>query len=126
MPQPVDGPWHYQQIELGWNYRMTDLHAALGCSQLDRLDHYVAKRHQLAAAYDVMLEGLPLTPLSQREECYSSFHLYVVRIDFNTVSLSKPELFQVLRERGLGVNIHYIPVNTQPYYAQGGRVSETK
>lgn len=112
MTHDPDGPWYYQQIELGWNYRMTDIQAALGASQMTRLADYVTQRNGLADRYDRLLSQLPLTTQGRRTGAYSSFHLYVVRI--------APErhrtAFEGLRARGIGVNLHYIPVHLQPYY----------
>lgn len=116
MTRPPDGPWYYQQIALGFNYRMTDIQAALGRSQLRRLDWFVARRRELAERYDELLEGLPVRPLQQRRYARSSFHLYVVRME----SARRDEVFSSLREAGVGVNLHYIPVHTQPYYRERG------
>ena len=114
----TSGPWHYEQIDLGFNYRMTDLHAALGVSQMDRLDKYVARRHEIANRYDELLAGLPLR--SQERVDYSALHLYVIRLKIDEVKKSQYELFVSLREQGIGVNLHYIPVHTQPYYRAMG------
>jgi len=115
-----DGPWYYQQIELGYNYRMTEIQAALGCSQLRRLDEYVDARNQLAKYYDQDLEGLPLTIPVRNPDCYSSFHLYIIRLDLNALSITHREAFERLRKEGVGVNLHYIPVHLQPYYKSFG------
>ena len=116
MTHAPDGPWYYQQVALGFNYRMTDVQAALGLSQLDRLDAYVARRHELAHRYDALLAGLPLRPLAWRRDAYSALHLYVVRVDAGVHAA----VFDRLRAAGIGVNLHYIPVHTQPYYAALG------
>ena len=112
MTHEADGPWYYQQVELGWNYRLTDIHAALGAAQMDRLDDYVARRNALAARYDRLLAELPVERQGRMEGALSAFHLYVVRV--------APErhraIFEGLRGRGIGVNLHYIPVHLQPYY----------
>lgn len=116
MTREPDGPWYYQQVDLGFNYRMTDLQAALGLSQMDRLDAYVACRHRLARRYDALLEGLPLTLPWQHPDGYSGWHLYVIRLRTDEVSRTHRQVFDSLREQGVGVNVHYIPVHTQPYY----------
>lgn len=111
-----DGPWYYQQIELGFNYRITDIQAALGLSQLTRLDEFVARRHQLAARYDETLRDLPLDLPWQHPDGHSAFHLYVIRLRLERLAASRREIFEELRRRGILVNLHYIPVHTQPYY----------
>ncbi len=115
-----DGPWYYQQLELGYNYRMTELQAALGVSQLERLDNYVALRHKLAERYDRLLKDLPLRIPWQHLDSYSGRHLYVVRLNVDAITISHKECFQQLRKEGVGVNLHYIPVHLQPYYSQFG------
>jgi len=120
MTKKPDGPWYYQQIDLGFNYRMTDIQAALGISQLQRLDMFIAKRHQLAKRYNELLEPLPLTLPWQHPDSYSGFHLYVVRLKLDKIKQSHKEVFEALRQAGIGVNIHYIPVHTQPYYQAMG------
>lgn len=112
MTHEPDGPWYYQQLELGWNYRMTDIQAALGTAQMSRLDEYVSKRNELADRYDRLLEDLPLFRPSRSVGVRSAFHLYVVRVE----SSRHREVFEGLREREIGVNLHYIPVHLQPYY----------
>ena len=114
------GPWYYQQVDLGYNYRMTELQAALGVSQMQRLDDFVARRHELASRYDQLLGALPLTLPWQHPDSYSGLHLYVIRLQLAQTSLSHREVFEGLREQGIGVNLHYIPVHTQPYYKQMG------
>lgn len=120
MTHPPDGLWYYQQIDLGFNYRMTDLQAALGLSQMQRLDEYVAKRHALAAHYDELLKDLPVTTPWQVADSYSGFHLYVIRLQLNDIKTTHREVFGCLRAAGIGVNLHYIPVYRQPYYARLG------
>lgn len=117
MTHEPDGPWYYQQIDLGFNYRLTELQAALGISQLQRLDEYVARRHVLAGNYDAALAGLPLDIPARQADSYSAFHLYVARL--HDASLRR-SVFDGLRASGVGVNLHYIPVHTQPYYARLG------
>lgn len=120
MTHEPDGPWYYQQIELGFNYRMTELQAALGISQMERLDHYVARRHQLACRYDELLANLPVSTPWQHPDNYSGLHLYVIRLQLDKISRSHRAVFDSLREQGIGVNLHYIPVHTQPYYERMG------
>jgi UDP-4-amino-4,6-dideoxy-N-acetyl-beta-L-altrosamine transaminase len=114
-----DGPWYYQQIDLGYNYRMTELQAALGTSQMKRIDQYVTRRHELARRYDQLLRDLPVQVPHQAEYAYSAFHLYVIRVDAQK-GFERRAVFDALREQGIGVNVHYIPVHTQPYYAHLG------
>lgn len=120
MTRQPDGPWYYQQVELGFNYRMTELQAALGASQLERLDAYVARRHELAERYDEQLVGLPVTTPWQHPDSYSGLHLYVVRLKLEQLKKTHLSVFEELREQGVGVNLHYIPIHTQPYYAKMG------
>jgi UDP-4-amino-4,6-dideoxy-N-acetyl-beta-L-altrosamine transaminase len=124
MSGAADGPWYYEQIELGFNYRMTDLQAALGVSQLDRLDAYVERRHELAARYDRLLAGLPLTTPVQLDDSRSSLHLYVIRLVLDAqgtvAGQTHREVFDALRAAGIGINLHYIPVHLQPYYRRLG------
>lgn len=115
-----DGPWYYEQQELGFNYRMTDLQAALGYSQLQRVDQFVARRRQLARQYNTLLADLPLTLPYQREDTNSSWHIYVVRLKLEQVSKTKKEIFAAMQERGIILNLHYIPVHLQPYYQRMG------
>ncbi|WP_443690837.1 UDP-4-amino-4,6-dideoxy-N-acetyl-beta-L-altrosamine transaminase [Pseudomonas sp.] len=120
MSVPSQGLWYYQQLELGFNYRMTDLHAALGLSQLARLDGFIARRRQLAARYERLLAELPLVLPTAQAGAESAWHLYVVRVRFDQVKLSQRDLFDALRTAGIGVNLHYIPVHLQPYYRESG------
>jgi UDP-4-amino-4,6-dideoxy-N-acetyl-beta-L-altrosamine transaminase len=112
-----DGPWYYQQVDLGYNYRMTDLQAALGVSQMTRLPAYVARRHEIADRYDAALAGLPLTLPTRPAESYSGLHLYVVQL---ADASRRRAVFEGLRAAGIGVNVHYIPVHLQPYYSKMG------
>lgn len=116
MTREPDGPWYYQQVALGFNYRMTELQAALGISQMSRLDDFVSRRHGLASRYDLLLESLPVTAPWQHPDSYSGLHLYVIRV----AGTSHQQVFESLREKGVGVNLHYIPVHTQPYYQSMG------
>jgi len=120
MTEESHGPWYYQQIDLGFNYRMTELQAALGASQMKRLDDFVTARHRLAARYDQLLKGLPLSIPYQHEDSYSGLHLYVIQIDTDAIKNDHLAVFNSLRENGIGVNLHYIPVHTQPYYLNLG------
>lgn len=117
MTHAPDGPWYYQQLELGWNYRMTEMQAALGLSQLDQLDTFIVRRRALADAYDYLLADLPLRRPSRMEGADSSWHLYVIRLD--DPARHRP-VFEELRAHGIGVNLHYIPVHLQPYYRSLG------
>jgi len=110
-----DGPWYYEQIALGYNYRMTDMQAALGRSQMERLPQFLERRRYLAKRYDELLKNLPLTLPYQMESTNSSWHLYVVRLH-QTVKISKVEIFKRMAERGITLNLHYIPVHLHPYY----------
>ena len=120
MTHETDGPWYYQQIELGYNYRMTELQAALGLSQLERLDEYVTRRHQLAQYYNKLLSELPANTPWQHPDSYSGLHLYVIRLQLDKIPRSYRQVFESLREQGIGANLHYIPVHTQPYYQAMG------
>ncbi|MCP1480168.1 UDP-4-amino-4,6-dideoxy-N-acetyl-beta-L-altrosamine transaminase [Pseudomonas chlororaphis] len=120
MTELSHGPWYYQQTELGFNYRITDLQAALGLSQLDKLDAFIARRRQLAARYDRLLADLPLTLPQAQEQAQSAWHLYVVRLQPERIRRTHREVFEALREAGVGVNLHYIPVHLQPYYRDLG------
>jgi len=117
MTQEPDGPWFYQQIELGWNYRMTELQAALGLSQQNRLAAFVERRNALAERYDTLLADLPIDLPGRLEGTRSAFHLYVIRLHDEKIHR---EVFDALRADGVGVNLHYIPVHLQPYYRNLG------
>ncbi len=120
MTQASDGPWYYQQIELGFNYRMTDLQAALGISQMHRLDEFIARRHALAERYDNKLAAFPIVTPWQHPDSYSGRHLYVIRLKTDLITKSHREVFEALRAADIGVNVHYIPVYRQPYYENLG------
>lgn len=120
MTQPADGPWYYQQIDLGFNYRLTELQAALGVSQMTRLSEYVARRHAIAGRYDMLLADLPVTLPWQHHDSYSAWHLYVIRLRLDRMNASHLAVFDAMRAQGIMVNLHYIPVHTQPWYRQMG------
>jgi len=120
MTHAPDGPWYYQQIDLGFNYRMTDIHAALGLSQMRRLDEFVAKRHELAAYYNKLFENSSVAVPGQHADSYSALHLYVIRLPQDAGKLNRREAFERLRAHGIGVNLHYIPVYRHPYYERMG------
>jgi dTDP-4-amino-4,6-dideoxygalactose transaminase len=118
--RPVDEIWNYQQIALGFNYRMTDIHAALGLSQMRRLDEFVSIRHEIARRYDHLLLDTPVVTPWQHADGYSSFHLYAIRLKRDQISLTQREVFTALRAAGILANLHYIPVYRQPYYERLG------
>jgi len=120
MTEMSHGGWYYQQLELGFNYRMTDIQAALGASQMQRLDKFVKQRQFLAERYDRLLQDLPLTLPWQHPDTKSSWHLYVIRLKLDKISKTHRQVFEELRRAKIGVNLHYIPVHTQPYYQQLG------
>jgi dTDP-4-amino-4,6-dideoxygalactose transaminase len=120
MTKPMEGSWYYQQVDLGFNYRMTDLQGALGASQMSRLAHYVARRHELAKRYDMLLKGMPVITPWQQKDGYTAFHLYVIRLKLGEITPSHVEVFEALRAKEIIVNLHYIPVHTQPYYQEMG------
>lgn len=120
MTQVPEGPWYYEQIDLGFNYRITDIQAALGLSQMQRLDEFVAKRHAIVKHYDVLLAELPVITPWQHNDSYSGLHLYVIRLKLSEIQKSHREVFEALRAAGIAVNLHYIPVYRQPYYQRMG------
>jgi UDP-4-amino-4,6-dideoxy-N-acetyl-beta-L-altrosamine transaminase len=115
-----DGAWYYQQIELGYNYRMTDLQAALGSSQMKRIGAFVSRRRELAQRYGEMLASMPVVLPWQSPDSQSAYHLYPIRLETTHNQRSRAEVFAHLRKAGIGVNVHYIPVHTQPYYREIG------
>ncbi|WP_200904228.1 UDP-4-amino-4,6-dideoxy-N-acetyl-beta-L-altrosamine transaminase [Vibrio sp. VPAP30] len=120
MENESHGGWYYEQVDLGFNYRMTELQAALGVSQILRLKPFVGERHRLAERYNHLLEALPIVLPYQSVDSYSGLHLYVIRLKLDEISLTHCEVFDRLRSKGIGVNLHYIPVHTQPYYQKMG------
>lgn len=119
-PRPECEIWNYQQIDLGFNYRMTDIQAALGVNQMARLDEFVRRRHLIARRYDEVLTGLPLTTPWQHPEGYSSYHLYPVRLKLDEIDRTQRQVYDALRASGILVNLHYIPVYRQPFYEAMG------
>lgn len=119
MTHEPDGGWYYQQIDLGFNYRMTELQGALGVSQMNYLDDFVTRRHQLAKRYDELLTDLPIMLPYRNPANYSGFHLYPIQLTADSGKTRK-QVFDSLRAQNIGVNVHYIPVHTQPYYAKLG------
>jgi len=115
-----EGPWSYEQLELGFHYRLTDIQAALGASQLERLPEFLRRRRELAARYDGLLRDLPLRLPARREDRESSWHLYPVLLDSERCQRGRAAVYAALRTAGIGVNVHYIPVHLQPYYRKAG------
>tara|TARA_R110002167_G_scaffold341322_1_gene549550 strand:- start:14 stop:508 length:495 start_codon:yes stop_codon:yes gene_type:complete len=118
--RPDDEIWNYQQVELGFNYRMTDIHAVLGLSQMTRLEAFVCRRNQIAKRYDEAFKDLPVKTPFVDPTVYSSFHLYVVCLLQEAGARSQREVYNALREAGILVNLHYIPVYRQPYFEKLG------
>jgi UDP-4-amino-4,6-dideoxy-N-acetyl-beta-L-altrosamine transaminase len=114
------GGWYYQQVDLGFNYRMTELQAALGVSQMERLDEFVALRHKSQNRYDELLKNFPVITPYQDLDSYSALHLYPIQIKTDKLRNTRKEIFEALRKNNIGVNVHYIPVHTQPYYENMG------
>jgi dTDP-4-amino-4,6-dideoxygalactose transaminase len=118
--RPETEIWNYQQLVLGYNYRMTDIHAALGVSQMDRIEQFVSRRREIASRYDELLSETPLIRPWQHPDSKSSYHLYPVRIAESESGVSQKDVFLEMRRAGIGVNLHYIPVYLHPYYVSLG------
>jgi UDP-4-amino-4,6-dideoxy-N-acetyl-beta-L-altrosamine transaminase len=119
-PRPDNEIWNYQQIELGFNYRMTDIQAALGLSQMQRLDEFVSRRHEIAERYNSELMSLPITTPHQAPSKYSSYHLYPIRVSEAESENTQRQVYDALWQNGVAANLHYIPVHRQPYYEKLG------
>ena len=115
-PRPAQEIWNYQQIDLGFNYRMTDIQAALGLSQMQRLNEFVAQRHTIAKRYDQLLSALPLLTPWQQADSYSGYHLYVIRLKLSEIKKTQRQIYDALHAAEIFVNLHYIPVYRQPFY----------
>jgi dTDP-4-amino-4,6-dideoxygalactose transaminase len=116
-----DGPWYYEMQALGYNYRLTDVQAALGISQLGRLDKFVARRRRIVKLYRSELSSLPgCSMLSADDDAHSAYHLFPILVDFSKLTISKARMFELLEEKGLHLQVHYIPVHFQPYYRNLG------
>ena len=120
MTKKTEGGWYYQQVELGFNYRMNDLQAALGIAQMKRLDKFITIRHLLKQRYHELLKDLSLITPAQSSDSYSSLHLYPVQLKLEQLSKSHNQIFDELRKNGVGVNLHYIPIHMQPYFQNMG------
>jgi dTDP-4-amino-4,6-dideoxygalactose transaminase len=120
MNKALEGDWYYQQVDLGFNYRMTEMQAALGVSQMHRVDEFVSIRKAFAKRYDELLHNLPLVLPFQHADTDSSFHLYPILIQTDLIFKTRAQVYKALREHGIGVNVHYIPIHTQPFYQAMG------
>jgi dTDP-4-amino-4,6-dideoxygalactose transaminase len=120
MSKLSEGGWYYQQVDLGFNYRMTELQAALGVSQMQRLDEFIAKRHTLQERYESLLGVFSVVRPYQSKDNYSALHLYPIQVNLDDIGKSRQQIFDKFREGNIGVNVHYIPVHTQPYYQELG------
>jgi len=121
MAEKEEGPWYYEQIELGYNYRITDIQAALGISQMSRLENYINRRHKIANRYNQELRNLPVTTPFQAKYSFSAYHLYIIRLNLCEMPhLTHRSVFEEKHKKGISVNLHYIPVHTQPYYKKLG------
>ena len=116
-PQTSDFSWFYEMVDLGYNYRITDFQCALGISQLQKLPKFLERRREIAARYDEAFASMPeIAPLAVRHDVSHAYHLYVVKINFETLETNRTKLFLALREKGIAVNVHYIPVHLHPFY----------
>jgi dTDP-4-amino-4,6-dideoxygalactose transaminase len=113
-----EGPWYYEQIDLGFNYRLTDIAAALGLSQFERIDSFVAKRNEISRNYSALFAGSTITTPSIHDEIISAFHLYIIQLPFK--GTQKQQFFEIVNKNGIGLNVHYIPIYRQPYFAKMG------
>jgi dTDP-4-amino-4,6-dideoxygalactose transaminase len=120
MEREADGPWYYEQQALGYNYRMTDLQAALGLSQMSRLDQMHARRVAIADRYDALFDDAPVLKPVRLNDRISAWHLYAIEVDDSRTRVTRRELFEAMRAEQIGVNVHYIPIHTQPHYARLG------
>jgi len=120
MTHPPDGAWYYQQLELGFNYRLTDIQAALGVSQMSRLDEFIEKRHGIAERYNQLLKDKPVIIPYQHPDSYSGLHLYIIRLKLKELKSTHNQIFERFRSAGILVNLHYIPVYRQPFYEKMG------
>jgi len=120
MTHASDGQWYYQQLELGYNYRLPDILAALGVSQAERLEGYVAKRHEIAKKYDSLLMDKPVSIPWQHPDSYSAFHLYIIRLKVKENKLDHKQIFEKFRVSGVLVNLHYIPLYRHPFFEKMG------
>ena len=120
MERATEGAWYYEQRDLGFNYRMTDIQAALGLSQLSRIETFIARRREIARRYDEALADLPVRRPFQHPDAVSAFHLYAIQVDTKNGAVDRRTLFENMRNAGIGVNVHYVPVHTQPYYRSMG------
>ena len=120
MTKISDGPWYYQQLELGYNYRLTDIQAALGVSQMLRIDEFIDQRHVLAEQYNNLFTGTYVRTPWQNPSSFSANHLYIVRLKNNLIGYNRKDVFERLRSFGIMVNVHYIPLYRQPYFEAMG------
>ncbi len=115
-----NGDWYYEQKSIGYNYRLNDIQATLGISQINRIDKFVSERNDIAEKYNKYLANLPLSTPIIRDNCSSSFHLYIINLNLNEIKKNKKDIFEYLRTSNIGVNIHYIPIHYHPFYAKLG------